>query len=62
MFKLGLHKRVLILTLMNENSKNTPEPPPQPIVCPTTNMSHILQQSPPWRIFTPPLGDKKHSL
>ena len=22
-------------------------------------MSHILQQSPPWRIFTPPLGDKK---
>ena len=38
--KLGLHKRVFILTLRNENFKNTPEPyrggQPQPIIHPTT--------------------------
>ena len=43
MLKLGLHKREFILTLRNEIFKNTPEPPPQPIVPLTTNMSHILQ-------------------
>ena len=46
MLKLGLHKRVFILTLRNEISKipmnrtaggNAPPlPPPQPIVHPTT--------------------------
>ena len=61
MLKLGLYKRVFILTLRNENSKNTPESyserQPQPMVHPTThlplflhmsfhsNMSHILQQN-----------------
>ncbi|CBI39457.3 unnamed protein product, partial [Vitis vinifera] len=34
MFKLGLHKMVFILTIRNENSKNTPEPPPNLLFAP----------------------------